>query len=60
MISEFDKTNKGYLNIEDFMTAIACYKLLESENEENDTLEAFVAMGGSEDKEGDIDTGKLI
>lgn len=56
MIQEFDKTNKGYLNIEDFMTAIACYKLLESENEENDTLEAFVAMGGSENKEGDIDT----
>ena len=47
MISEIDKTNKGFIEFKDFIKAIAYYKVIESENEEDDTLEAFVAMGGS-------------
>ncbi|EAS05296.1 dynein 18 kDa light chain (macronuclear) [Tetrahymena thermophila SB210] len=60
MISEVDKTNKGYIEFNDFMRAIAYYKMLEKESENDDTLEAFVAMGGSVDKSGNVDTAKLI
>ena len=60
MIAEIDTTNKGYIEYHDFLKAIAYYKLLESENEEDDTLEAFVAMGGELNKQGCVDSSKLI
>ena len=50
MIAEVDQSNKGYIEYKDFIKAIAYYKVIESKNEEDDTLEAFVSMGGNEDK----------
>jgi len=34
--------------------------MLDKESENDDTLEAFVAMGGMVDKSGNVDTAKLI
>lgn len=37
MISQVDSSNKGYVDFKDFLKAIAIYKLIEEDNEEDDT-----------------------
>lgn len=78
MIGQVDVNNKGYIGVryllytldfKDFLRAIAIYKIIEEENEEDDTckyfimiqlVDAFVAMGGNSDKTGTVDANKLI
>ncbi|CAK59144.1 unnamed protein product (macronuclear) [Paramecium tetraurelia] len=60
MITQVDVKNKGFIDFEDFKRAIAIYKIIEEDNEEDDTLDAFVAMGGNADKSGTVDATKLI
>ncbi|CAD8066300.1 unnamed protein product [Paramecium primaurelia] len=60
MIIQVDVKNKGFIDFEDFKRAIAIYKIIEEDNEEDDTLDAFVAMGGNADKSGTVDATKLI
>ncbi|KAM3130484.1 hypothetical protein pb186bvf_017393 [Paramecium bursaria] len=67
MIQQVDIQGKGYIGIDyneldfkDFLRAVAIYKIIEEDNEEDDTLDAFVAMGGSPDKSGTVDATKLI
>lgn len=48
------------LDFKDFLKAIAFWKILESEKEEDDLVDAFVAMGGNPDKSGTIDAKALI
>ncbi|CAD8095691.1 unnamed protein product [Paramecium sonneborni] len=60
MINQVDVKNKGFIDFEDFKRAIAIYKIIEEDNEEDDTLDAFVAMGGNADKSGTVDATKLI
>ena len=52
--------SKGYLTFEDWLD-IMC-KCLENQdnNEQKDTLDAYIAMGGEADKEGHIEASKLI
>lgn len=42
------------------MKALAFWKTLESEKEEDDLVDAFVAMGGNPDKTGTVDAKSLI
>ena len=74
MISQVDKENKGFIgndgvdislnvlsiDFKDFLKAIAYWKILESEKEEDDLVDAFVAMGGQPDKTGSVDAKSLI
>ncbi|CAD8096554.1 unnamed protein product [Paramecium sonneborni] len=60
MINQVDVKNKGFIDFEDFKRAIAIYKIIEEDNEQDDTLDAFVAMGGNADKSGTVDATKLI
>ena len=58
MISEL-KDNTGFINMVDFTKMVAERKL-EACDDSLDVLDAFVAMGGSEDGSGNIDADKLI
>jgi len=60
MINEIDNSNKGVIDFNDFLKVIAYHKQCQLNNDENDTLDAFVAMGGFPDKGGKIDAKKLI
>ena len=48
------------LDYKDFLKAIAFWKILEASKEEDDLVDAFVAMGGNSDKTGTIDAKSLI
>eukprot|EP01016_Furgasonia_blochmanni_P003441 TRINITY_DN11351_c0_g1_i6.p1 TRINITY_DN11351_c0_g1~~TRINITY_DN11351_c0_g1_i6.p1 ORF type:complete len:196 (+),score=79.88 TRINITY_DN11351_c0_g1_i6:65-652(+) len=60
MINEVDQGNKGAIDLNDFLKVIAYQKLAQQNNDEYDTIDAFVALGGSPDKKGYIDAEKLI
>lgn len=47
-------------DFKDFLKAMAFWKTLESEKEEDDLVDAFVAMGGNPDKTGTVDAKSLI
>ena len=60
MISELDDHNTGFIKFSDFLSVY--YKIKYSNNDDNDvdTLDAFVAMGGNDDTSGKVDADKLI
>ena len=60
MIAEADAENTGEISYPQFRHVIAEQKKNQSASNEEDTLDAFVAMGGEEDGEGSIDAQKLI
>ena len=60
MIAEADAENTGEISYAQFRHVIAEQKKNQSASNEEDTLDAFVAMGGQEDGEGSIDAQKLI
>lgn len=60
MIAEADAENTGKITYNQFVAVIAEQKKNQSLTNEEDTLDAFVAMGGSPDGEGYIDAEKLI
>ena len=60
MIAEADSENTGQINFEQFKKVISEQKKNQSLTNEEDTLDAFVAMGGQPNGEGSIDADKLI
>jgi Ca2+-binding EF-hand superfamily protein len=55
--------NKGItddISLNDFLVIYESEKMKNQPNNENDMVEAFVAMGGNRDKSGEICTDKLI
>ena len=60
MIAEADSQHTGQITYEQFKKVIADQKKNQSLTNEEDTLDAFVAMGGQPDGEGYIDADKLI
>ena len=60
MINEVDTTNSGKIYFKDFLKVIAYHKVCQRDNDDSDTLDAFVAMGGNPDGSGKIDASKLI
>ena len=60
MIAEADAENTGEISYNQFKRVIAEQKKNQSATNEEDTLDAFVAMGGLQNGEGSIDAEKLI
>ena len=60
MIAEADAENTGRITYAQFKRVIAEQKKNQSLSNEEDTLDAFVSMGGQADGEGFIDAQKLI
>ena len=60
MIAEADAENTGEISYPQFKHVIAEQKKNQSQSNEEDTLDAFVAMGGQDDGDGFIDADKLI
>lgn len=60
MINEVDSTSSGKIYFNDFLRVIAYHKMCQRDNDDGDTLDAFVAMGGNADGSGKIDASKLI
>ena len=60
MIAEADAENTGRITYTQFKRVIAEQKKNQSLTNEEDTLDAFVAMGGQPNGEGYIDADKLI
>ena len=60
MIAEADSENTGEIDYNQFKKVIAEQKRSQSLTNEEDTLDAFVAMGGEPNGEGSIDAEKLI
>ncbi|CAI2382645.1 unnamed protein product [Moneuplotes crassus] len=60
MIAEADAENTGLIKYDQFKKVIAEQKKTQSLTNEEDTLDAFVALGGCPDKSGEIDAKKLI
>ena len=60
MIAEADAENTGEISYPQFKHVIAEQKKNQSQSNEEDTLDAFVAMGGQEDGNGFIDADRLI
>ena len=60
MIAEADAENTGLIKYDQFKKVIAEQKKTQSLTNEEDTLDAFVALGGQPDKGGEIDAKKLI
>lgn len=50
----------GQIKFSDFLTIYHKHKLASSEDDDSDTKDAFVAMGGNEDGTGKLDASKLV
>ena len=60
MIAAVDDDNSGEIDFSEFLQVMLAQKTTqEGEDEEQDTLDAFIALGGSRDKTGEISTEKL-
>mmetsp|Transcript_40898 Transcript_40898/g.56972 ORF Transcript_40898/g.56972 Transcript_40898/m.56972 type:complete len:107 (+) Transcript_40898:32-352(+) len=55
LIYEVDDKNTGMIKFSDFLNIYYKYKYANSEEDDQDTLDAFVAMGGQENKDGHVD-----
>ncbi len=60
MINDIDSSNKNTIEYNDFLRLIAHYRATQNYNDENDFIDAFVAMGGNADMSGKVDADKLI
>jgi calmodulin len=60
MIAEADASNTGEIDFKQFKRVIAEQKKTQSSSNEQDTMDAYVAMGGDEDGGGFIDADRLI
>jgi len=60
MVNEVEGKNENVIDYNDFLKVIAYYRTIQSYNDENDFVDAFVAMGGNPDKSGKVDAQKLI
>ena len=60
MISQVDDDNSGEIEFAEFLKVIENQKASAAKaNDETDTIEAFVALGGNADKTGEISMEKL-
>ena len=60
MISEVDDDHSGEIEFAEFLKVIETQKASAAKaNDESDTIEAFVALGGNSDKSGEFSTEKL-
>ena len=59
LISEVDDKNTGMIKFADFLTIYAKYKDGD-DNDDEDMIDAYVAMGGDEDLGGYVDSNRLI
>ena len=57
---DFDKKEVREIDFDTFVRLIAEQKKHQSVSNEEDTLDAFVALGGQDDRGGFIDAQKLI
>ena len=60
MIAEASPENTGQISLEQFKKVIGDQKKFQGASNEEDTLDAFVALGGQADREGSIDAQRLI
>ncbi|CAD8072191.1 unnamed protein product [Paramecium sonneborni] len=60
LISEIDDGNNGRIKFKEFLGLYARLKYAGLQDDDQDMIDAFVAMGGNEDKTGNIDAEKLI
>merc|ERR1712072_1554201 len=60
MIAEVDEDTSGEIDFGEFMKVIMGQKeKMANQDDESDTLDAFIALGGQADKSGEIMTEKL-
>eukprot|EP00163_Fabomonas_tropica_P015000 TRINITY_DN2732_c0_g1_i2.p1 TRINITY_DN2732_c0_g1~~TRINITY_DN2732_c0_g1_i2.p1 ORF type:complete len:141 (+),score=22.87 TRINITY_DN2732_c0_g1_i2:80-502(+) len=60
MVAEADEDESGYIEFDEFVKLIANQKVVKTHREDDkDTLDAFVAMGGQRDKSGQISEKRL-
>ena len=60
MIAEASPDNTGQISKDQFKKVIAEQKRFQGASNEEDTLDAFVALGGEANKDGSIDAARLI
>ncbi|OMJ92473.1 hypothetical protein SteCoe_4818 [Stentor coeruleus] len=60
MINEVDENNTGKIEFYEFLKVYEKNQKAHDRDDEEDLIDAFVAMGGNKDKSGIIDTEKLI
>ena len=60
MVSEADRKNDGKINFQVFKQIIIEQKKNELVDNEEDTLDAFVSLGGESEGKGNVDAKKLI
>ena len=60
MIAEASPDNTGQISKDQFKKVIAEQKKFQGASNEEDTLDAYVALGGEPNKEGFIDAAELI
>lgn len=59
MIKSVDDDGSGEIEFTEFLKVIELNKEAAGDSDENDTVDAFVAMGGNPDKSGQVSTDKL-
>lgn len=60
LISEIDDGNIGRIKFKEFLQLFAKLKYAGLQDDDQDMIDAFVAMGGNEDTSGNVDAEKLI
>ena len=60
MIADASPDNSGQISKTQFKKVIADQKKFQHQSNEEDTLDAFVALGGEANKDGSIDAARLI
>ena len=60
LMNEFEGANNNVIEYDDFLKVLAFYRMIDDNKDENDFVDAFVAMGGNSDMSGHIDAQKLI
>ncbi|KAL1495619.1 hypothetical protein AB1Y20_016487 [Prymnesium parvum] len=60
MIAEVDSDGSGEIDFSEFLKVIIAQKAKQAgQDDESDTVDAFIALGGNPDKTGEISTDKL-
>lgn len=60
MINEVDEDNTGKIEFHEFLKVYEQHQNAENEDDEQDFIDAFVAMGGNPDKSGSVKADELV
>jgi|UniRef100_A0A7S1T5S9 calmodulin len=60
MIADVDSDGSGEIEVDEFLVVVSRAKEMASTNDDNDTVAAFIAMGGNEDRSGEVSVEKLM